>query len=298
MMKYRSEYLYEYAKEHIPDRDVYPVFVPSYNRPNAKLLEKALQEPSFPVILCIREEQEEMYRQYKNRIPIMLLRGVSDISETREQIIQQAASYYDNIFMMDDDISELDFLIPSKTKNGKDSMRSSRLHTGIIPRWIDILKMWMCLLKEDKNCDKIALSGVGYRPDSWAITNAGKENQYNSAALIQCVHINTKLIRENNIHYRPMREVGAEDYAFQFDVMSAGLLTTVYKDLLYNCPAINSHSGGCEGMLGLEAQERYKLCLEASKRFYGNHPGIKYTVTKRTGFETVKFNWDYWRKYV
>lgn len=296
MELYRSQLLYEFAKTQIGDLDVWPVFVPSYNRPDATLLRRLFSEPKFPIILCIRREQEEMYKAYQGRCPILLLDGVNDISETREAILQAATPYYENIFMFDDDISWLDYMIPSLTKNGKESMRPSRTCFGKYPRGIDILKMWMLSLQYDKNRDSIALSSVGYKPDNWSPTNADKSNLYNSGAIIQCIHVNTKLLKEKNIHYRPMLEVGAEDYAFQFDIMSAGLYTTVYKDLMYDCPAINSHSGGCEGMLGLQAQERYRVCLDASKRFYQNHPGIKYTVTKRTGFETVKFNWNYWRK--
>lgn len=292
---YRSQLLYKWAKD-IPDEQVWPVFVPSYNRPEATLLKRLFSEPEFPIILCIRREQEEMYKAYQGKCPILLLDNVTDISETREAIVQAAAPYYENIFMFDDDISWLDYMIPSLTKNGKESMRPSRTCFGEYPRGIDILKMWMASVMFDKSCENIALSSIGYKPDNWSPANANKRNSYNSAALIQCIHINTNLIRSRDIHYKPMKQVGAEDYAFQFDIMEAGLLTTIYKDLMYDCPAINSHSGGCEGMLGMDAENRYKMCLEASKQYYGNHPGIKYTVTKRTGFETVKFNWNYWRK--
>lgn len=292
---YRSQRLYVYARYGLDDKEVWPVFVPSYNRPNAKLLQRLISEPEFPIILCIRREQEEMYKAYKDKCPILLLDNVTDISETREAIIQAAYPYYENIFMFDDDISWLDYMIPSQTKTGKESMRASRTCSGKYPRGIDILKMWMLSLQYDPKFESIALSTIGYRPDNWSISHANKDNSYNSGSCIQCIHINTKLIQNQRVHYRPMRQVGAEDYAFQFDIMSSGLLTTVYKDLMYDCPAINSHSGGCEGMLGLDAQKRYELCLQSAKNFYGNHPGIKYTVTKRTGFETVKFNWNYWR---
>lgn len=294
-MKYRSELLYEYAKEHIPDKDVPPVFVPSYNRPNACLLQNAVKE-SFPLILCIRREQSDMYRGYAGKLPMLLLDGVSDLAETREQIVQRASDFCDHIFMLDDDISLLDYQLPSKTKNGKDSMRPSSTCYGRKPRMIDIFKMWTLSIQYDKNNEKIALSSIGYKPDCWAITNANKPNQYNSGVISQCIHINTDLIKKHNIHYKPMREVGVEDYSYQFDVMSAGLLTTVYKDLLYNCPAINSHPGGCENAHGMDHETRYRMYLEVAKRHYGNHPGMKYVTTKRTGFETVKFNWDYWRK--
>lgn len=293
---YRSEYLYEWAKENIPDEMVWPVMVPSYNRPDAKLLQRLFSEPEFPIILCIRREQEEMYKAYRGKCPILLLDNVHDLSETREAIVQSVAPYYDNIFMFDDDISWLDYMIPSLTKNGKESMRASRTCFGKYPRGIDVLKMWMLLIQYDKHREQIGLSSIGYRPDNWNPTNANKPNLYNSGVISQCIHINVKLVLCKDIHYKPMMEVGVEDYSYQFDVMSSGLLTTVYKDLMYDCPAINSIKGGCENAHGLDHNERYKRYLEASKNHYGNHPGIKYVSTKRTGFETVKFNWNYWRK--
>lgn len=293
---YRSEFLYQYAIKAVSDEDAWPVFVPSYNRPNATLLKRLLSEPEFPIVLCIRREQEQMYSQYKNLCPIMLLDGVSDLSETREAIVQNASLYYDNIFMFDDDISWLDYMIPSETKSGKEAMRASRTCFGKLPRGIDILKMWMLSLVWDKEFPNIALSTIGYRPDNWNPKNADKDTLYNSGVMSQCIHINTNLIKQHNIHYKPMREVGVEDYSYQFDVMSSGLLTAVYRDLMYDCPAINSVAGGCENAHGLAAEDRYKMYLEASKKHYGDHPGIKYVKTQRTGFETIKFNWKYWRK--
>lgn len=294
MELYRSQLLYEWAKN-LSDELVWPVFVPSYNRPEATLLKRLFSEPEFPIILCIRREQEEMYKAYQGKCPILLLDNVHDLGETREAIVKAATPYYENIFMFDDDISWLDYMIPSLTKNGKESMRPSRTCFGSHPRGIDILKMWMASVKFDRNSENIALSSIGYKPDNWSPTNANKPNTYNSGVISQCIHINTKLISSRNIHYRPMTEVGVEDYSYQFDVMSAGLLTTVYKDLMYDCPAINSIKGGCENAHGMEANERYKMYLQAAKKYYGNHPGIKYVETRRTGFETVKFNWNHWR---
>ena len=127
---YRSQSLYEYAKSTISDKDVWPVFVPSYNRPNATLLKRLFSEPEFPIILCIRREQYDLYKTYEGKCPILLLDNVNDLSETREAIVQAAIPYYSNIFMFDNDISWIDYMIPSQTKTGKESMRASRTCYG------------------------------------------------------------------------------------------------------------------------------------------------------------------------
>lgn len=294
MIKYRSEYLYEYAKEHIPDRDVPPILVPSYNRPDAKLLQRLIEEPELPIILCIRREQEELYSRWKGKCKFLLLDNVHDIAETRAEIVRLVSPWLKSAFMFDDDINELDYLIPSLTRNGVESMRTSKLKTKYVARFIDILKMWMCL---NEQCDKkLTVSTPLYRPDSWHIKNKDAETRYNNGACIQCIWLNLENLKYAGINYKPHNEVGNEDYAIQFDIMSAGLLSAVFTDLMYGCPAVNSHPGGCENANGYsDAFERYRWYVSRAKLYYGDHPGIKYVTTKRTGIESVKFNWKYWR---
>ena len=295
-MKYRSELLYEYAKEHIRDQDVPPVLVPSYNRPDAKLLQRLLVEPELPIILCIRREQEEMYSRWKGKCHFLLLENVHDIAETRAEIIRLVSPWLKTAFMFDDDICELDYLIPSLTCNGKEAMRVSKCDGNQRPRHIDVLKMWLCLVEQ---CDKrLTISSPLYRPDSWHLKNKNADTVYNNGACIQCVYLNIENLLKHNITYKPHAVVGNEDYALQFDTMSSGLLTTVFTDLEYGCPAVNSHPGGCENANGYsDANERYRWYVSCAKSYYGNHPGIKYTTTRRTGMESVKFNWKYWRKH-
>jgi hypothetical protein len=294
-MKYRSELLYEYAKEHIRDQDVPPILVPSYNRPDAKLLQRLLVEPELPVILCVRREQEELYSRWKDKCAFLLLDNVHDIAETRAEIVRQVSPYLNQAFMFDDDINELDYLIPSLTRNGVESMRTSKLNTGYVARYIDILKMWLCLIEQADS--KLTLSSLLYRPDSWHLKNKNAPTEYNNGACIQCVHLNIKNLNNHQIQYKPHALVGNEDYALQFDIMSRGLLTTVFKDLMYGCPAVNSHPGGCENANGYsDAHERYRWYVSCAKQYYKDHPGVRYITTKRTGIESVKFNWKYWRK--
>ena len=244
--------------------------------------------------MCIRREQEELYSRWKGKCAFLLLDNVHDIAETRAEIVRLTSPYLAQAFMFDDDINELDYLIPSLTRNGIESMRTSKLNTGHTPRYIDVLKMWLCLIEQ---CDpRLTLSTLAYRPDSWHLKNKDAEMRYNNGACIQCVHLNLRNLYCAGISYKPHSVVGNEDYALQFDVMTSGLLTTVFTDLMYDCPAVNSHPGGCENANGYtDAEERYRWYVSCAKSYYGNHPGIKYTTTKRTGIESVKFNWRYWQ---
>lgn len=296
---YRSESLYEWARNNIKDEDVYPIFVPSYNRPDAKILQHLLKEPELPIVLCIRREQLDMYRKWTDKCKILLLDNVHDISETRKAICEMAYPYYDNIFMFDDDICQIDFLSPSVTKNGKDAMRSSRVIKGVQPRWMDILKMWIAWLQFDPS-GRIAISSPQYRPEGWNMKHANSElYPYNSGTCIQCIHLNLAKLHNAQITYKPHNQVGVEDYALQFDIMSSGLLACKMTDLEYDCPSICSAPGGNSNASNISiGKERYAYYVECSKKYYGDHPGVRYAQTIRTKLPSVKFNWKFWRSLI
>ena len=139
---------------------------------------------------------------------------------------------------------------------------------------------------------------VDTRPDSWHMKNADAAYSYNSGDCIRAIHINTKLLSANNIRYLPLSVAGAEDYALQFQVMEKGLNTIVIKDLMYGMSGTAATPGGClqsAADSGVTIEERWKTLTENAKAFYGDHPGIRYTKTKRTELDTIKFNWKYWR---
>lgn len=295
MEKYRSEYLYEYAKENIPDDAVYPVFVLSYNRPEAPILKHLLEEREFPIILCIRREQEELYKEWKDKCPFLLLDNVKDVSQTRKAIVDVATQYYDDIFMFDDKIDELEYLIPSPTRNGVLSMRSSRLKNSYKPRWIDVLKMWMCILKMQAS-PKVFMSCPAYRPDSWPMKNCNADLRYNSGDVGRCMHLNLKLMRENDINFLPLELAGVEDRSLQIVGMTKGLYSLVVTDLLYGCCGADTLKGGCQDTSDLALQERWNKYLETSKKYFGeDHPGIHWNKKTRRGITSIKLNWKYWR---
>ena len=294
---YRSQLYFEEAKKMFSDEDVPPIFVPSYNRPNPILLERLSKEPELKIVLCIRREQYDMYKHWEGKVySIMLLDNVHEIGETRQRIIENIGDSFSHIFLFDDDVQELDYLIPSLTRGGKEAMRTSKLVNEYIPRYTDVLKLWLYYISL-MNEPKTTISCPLYRPDSWHMKNKDAILSFNSGDCKQAVWLNVYNMRQYNINYKPNYIVGTEDYALQFDIMNAGLVSLVVTDLMYGCPAINSHPGGCENANGIsDPNERYKWYFDHAKDYYGNHPGIRYTKSIRTKVDTVKFNWKYWRK--
>ena len=285
----------------IPDESIIPITIPSYKRPKARLL-KTLSSAKYPgrVVVFVRKEEFKSYRAtWGDKFEFVALKGVQNIGETRAAIVDWCVeNRIPQIFMMDDDINELDFLYPYETKNGTICMRAARQNMGKSYKGITpyVLRMWMELIgTSDK---RLTISAPAYRPDSWHMKNANAPITYNSGACSQCIHLDIRNLHRKEINYVSTAENGVEDYALQFKVMTAGLLTTVFTDLMYNCPAINSHPGGCENANGYsDSNERYRMYAE---RFIQNvcgenHPGIV-IKTARSGVPSIKFNWKYWRK--
>lgn len=296
---YRSQKLYEEVKNE--DFEIFPICVPSYNRPDPAILKSLETYPELPIVLFIRntKEQKALYKKWRNKCKIVLLDDVNDLGETRAAIIDWCIeNRVSQIFMMDDDVNELDFLYPHETRNGTVCMRAARQNMNRPYKGINpfTLRMWMKWIELANK--KLTLSTPLYRPDSWHMKNVDAPISYNSGACSQCIHINVKNLYKKKINYVSTAENGVEDYALQFKVMTAGLLTTVFTDLMYGCPAINSHPGGCENANGYsDPNERYKMYAEKFiKNVCGEeHPGIV-IKTARSGVPSIKFNWKYWRK--
>lgn len=296
---YRSQKLYKEVKNE--DFDIFPICVPSYNRPDPVILRALDEYPELPFILFIRntKEQKTLYKHWRGRCRIVLLDDVENIGQTRRAIVDWCIqNRIPSIFMMDDDIDELDFLYPHETNNGNVCMRAARQNMGRPYKGVNpfTLRMWMRMIQSSRT--DLTISSPAYRPDSWQMKNADADLVYNGGSCIQCIHLNIKNLHRNGVNYRDTEECGNEDYALQFDVMTAGLTTCVFRDLMYGCPAVGSKPGGCENASGIaDVKERYNRYIKLFlKNVSGkDHPGIKVKNTRSSALNSIKFNWKYWK---
>lgn len=295
---YRTEKLASYIDEVISYEEIFPICIPSYNRPDATLLKK-LKNKGLKVYLFIRKEQLKLYKKYKEVYNIITLEDVHDIGETRAAIVDWCIkNKISNIFLFDDDIYNIDYMAPGVTRNGNLVMRPACTNNSEgFDIWIRALKIWVYLIKH-KCSRKVAISAPGGKADWWNIRYKGAPLKYNSSSLIQCIHLNIRLLAKNSLNYESVHIVGCEDYALQFKAMSKGLNTLVFKDLVYHCPSVGSTSGGCSELYenGLEEwrDESIELFLKNVVK-NDSHPGIKQKTTK-SGNKSIGFNWNYWRK--
>lgn len=291
---YRAELLYNSVDNLIQDNEVFPICVPSYSRPDAPFLRYVNE---LPVILFIRKEQKSMYKAYQGKCKIVELEEVEEIGQTRKAIVDWATNEgYKDIFMVDDDISHLSFLLPSKsTKSDKDFMRMYSTINNI-PEAIDlkVFKMWVWLIR--RCSDKLTISGAGAKSDWWNIQYKNSQAVYNSGSTIQCIHLNLENLKKYDINYIDTRVGGTEDYSLQYQVMAAGLYTTIFKDLVFRVPSVGSGKGG--NVSDVELVQKYQKFIQL---FQDNvllnkdtsKVGIK---TSKGGIPSIKFNWARWRE--
>lgn len=292
---YRAQKLFKICDRLISDEEIFPICIPSYNRPEAKLLEK-LVDKGLKVILFIRRDQKNLYKKYKDCYKIVLLDNVTNIGETRAEIVNWCwKNRIGNIFMLDDDIYFTDFLYPGVTSGGKDSMRPRCTNEGTgydINKYF--FKMWQSYLK--KASYKVALSAPGGKSDWWNIRNANSKILYNSSSCIQCIHINTKLLHKHRINYKSNTICGVEDYTLQYDIMVSGLYSYVIKDLVYGCPSIGSNTGGNSTVNSDDIITQYTRNIELFNNIVQpEHKNAVGTKTTKSGLPSIKFNWNYWR---
>lgn len=186
----------------------------------------------------------------------------------------------DKVFMLDDDITRLDF---SVWDDEKSSVRASGTVKGRAESFDSVFLAW------EKQWTNEALYGITYRPYSWG-TKKENLNSIRRQQIQQCVGINVKQLYKNGITYRSSEDVGNEDLYLQYEVYKAGLQAVVTPSLQYDCPAMGQGSGGCNDGKSLAEKQQDRVCrfLNACN----NDPMVRVSTT-RSGVPSIKFNWSY-----
>lgn len=301
---YRTQKLAEKINSLISTDEIFPICIASYKRPDATLLKLLHKKKKLNVILFIRTEEYEDYAsRYGDKFKIVRLKNVDNVGDTRRAILRWLWKHeIDECFLWDDDICELDFVYPSYTSGGNLAMRPNHVEAGgKTDIYIKAIKMWIFMLRKCKK--PVALSAPLYRPYSWHMKNSELPPiKYNCRDCIQCVYLNTKLLKEYGICYRDEREVGPCDLALQFEIMTAGLYTVAFTDLMYGCPPMGEGVGGCNASeYEILFDNKSKVMKDRVRRFFKNvpptpdHKGLR-VKNMKNGWKSVAFNWKYWKE--
>ena len=210
---YRTEKLAKRLKKHPIDLD--PICIASYARPDAILLKELCKNDIYKgSFLFVRKEEYKDYEQWSEFFHIVTLKNVDNVGDTRKKVIKYCIKQgMDNIYLLDDDINELQYLIPSVTANGTECMRTFSV-VNQVKKSVDpiAIMMWQYIIKE-KCKEDVVISAPIYRPFSWNLKHKNSKLVYNSGDCIQCVRLNVKLLYDNHINYRSTKLVGPSDYA-------------------------------------------------------------------------------------
>lgn len=264
-----------------------PVFVPSYHRPKATFLGRSL-DYEFPMYVFVRKEDVLDYRYLTlrpNTTLVTLPRKVSNIGETRRAMVKYAVKQgIPKIFMIDDDVSRLDF---SVWDSDKEAVRASGTVEGKREDFTRVLRCWQ---KEWELYDNCAMFGLSYRPFSWSMKRY-QINMAQRAQLQQCVGVNVELIHEAELNYQSNSVVGNEDLFLQLECYQEGFECLKTNHLQYDCTAMGAGTGGCndseEGSIQAKQERRVAAFLKACDR-----PELIKVAQTRSGVKSIKFVWS------
>lgn len=259
-----------------------PVFVCSYQRPNAIFLRRSF-DYKFPLYVFIREEEYADYEYLLERphTKLVILHGVKNIGQTRQKAVRYAVKKrFPKIFMFDDDVSRLDL---TQWDNGK--ARASGTIKGCRENIDGVLKVWESIWDDD-----IVITGASYRPFAWGMKEH-EITQTKRGQIQQCFGLNIKYLFNNNLNFKSSNLVGNEDLALQFEVMCNGGKAVIMNQIQYDCPAMGVGTGGCCDGEDLIAKQHRRI--KAFKNYYGDDD--RYVIsTARSGVPSIKFNWKQW----
>lgn len=263
-----------------------PVFVPSYHRPNATFLHRSMIY-TFPLYVFVRKEDVLNYTyliERSNTTLVALPEWVSNIGETRRAMVKYAVKCgIPKVFMIDDDVSRLDF---SVWDSDKEVVRASGTVGGKREDFTRVLRCWQ---KEWELYDNCAMFGLSYRPFSWSMKRY-QINMAQRAQLQQCVGVNVELIHEAGLNYQSNTAVGNEDLFLQLECYKAGLECLKTNHLQYDCTAMGAGTGGCndseEGSIQTKQERRVAAFLKACDR-----PELIKVAQTRSGVKSIKFVW-------
>ena len=267
--------------------------IPSYKRPNAPLLQKILTEKGFPVYIFVRKEEHAEYSSiYSGRAKVVALpSNTTNVSKTRQNIVKYCVmNKIPRIFMFDDDITEFDFCRPNPENT---CMKSQSTLTGTPASYKELLQNWEKIILQEKP----VISSAAYRRFGWSnhkMYNSGKRfipfRQH-----IQCVSLDIKQLYQAGINY-PDEIAHGEDLVIQLEAMRKRMKVMMLLGIWYNCPEVGTNYGGCN-----VDEIAYDRAMRGYKQFckmYGEEvPGIDLKFTQTSKQPSLKFNWNYWRKY-
>ena len=282
-----NQILYDKAYELI--EKPFPVIVPSYNRPDCAVMsvfkENNIDDTKYHAYFVVRESQKELYQESigdSTNLHVMSFpdEEINSLGKTRKKIVD---SFDDQIFMLDDDITNLYYLLPDKVVN----TYKFRSEEG---NFFRILAMWQILheiaIKLNPN---IITSNIHLRDFWWSNTpaigypeTALKINQ--SVSFFQFWAFNCKLAHELNINFK--HTAGHEDRDFEIRAVLAGCDFVSLNNITYRSKPLSvGFTGGQHDNL----IDRMNYQADVMMEEFGQYKFVSDPVTSK-GYRDIKID--------
>lgn len=290
---YRTEIWYNQVKN---KRLTIPLGIPSLSRPNGHIFRHLNGFHKDEVLIFIRanEEQRLLYQPYANQFTLVELPDwVYDGGTTREAIVQWAYQKgYHQIFMLDDRITAVNYLVPKQSKSGNWSLTAQPHQT-----LRDGLLVWERILQDHP----FTLSCPAHKGFSYYPENINAPYQVNNGNIAAAICVDVQDLVKYNLHYRPNNTCGWDDMCIMLDVMKAGLPTCKITDLEYDeVPSDKVLTGGTREV----GKNHIQLAESKTKLLWEKYLGLPYPskhpyvyIRKTRGIPYAYTRWKYWKEY-
>lgn len=311
-----SNKLYNEAYDIVKDR-LFPVVIPSYNRPECGFLKwvTKIVQPGYeyPIFMVVRQSQKELYEaseyvKYNDYIHIKALPDemIDDIGKVREQIVNVFSKKYDCLFMFDDDITNFCHSVPYFRTNGEPKAQGVKSNN-----FGKTMAMWQVAMEYAVKQYDVAFSTGMMQGFSWVpdFIKVEQSIRLMSGLPTLAVCVNVKKLKEVGLNYRTLIGNGHDDIDLYIRSLQKGLVSAEFRWMTYSSPGIGTdilHFNSVHERFATQQKEMYANFSDVPfVKFYTPrglpNVGIKWNVVldyyKEHGFGDFKENRfsDLWR---
>ena len=284
--------LYNEAYDIVKDR-LYPVVIPTYNRPQCNFLkwvtEIVQKGYEWPIYLVVRKSQKEMYEnsEYVKFFDYIHVKAfpdemIDDIGKVREQIVNAFSKQYECIFMFDDDITNFSHSVPWVRSNGEPKAQSVKSNNFGKTMAMWQIAMEYAIKKYDVFSSTGMMQGFSWVPD---FINVESSIRILSGLPTLAVCINLRKLKELNLNYRTIIGNGHDDLDLLIRCLQKGALTAEFRWMTYSSPGI-----GTDILNFNTVEERFAIQQEEMYKNYKDVPFVKFYTPR--GLPNVGIYWN------
>lgn len=284
--------MYDQCYDIVKDR-LYPVVIPTYNRPNCNFLKWVTtimqKDYEWPIYLVIRQSQKDLYEaseyvKFNSYVHIKAFPDnmIDDIGKVREQIVNAFSKQFDCVFMFDDDITNFCHSVPWVRSNGEPKAQGVKSDNFGKTMAMWQVAMEYAIKKYDVVSSTGMMQGFSWVPD---FIDVKSSMRILSGLPTLAVCINLKKLKELNLNYRTIIGNGHDDLDLLIRYLQKGALTAEFRWMTYSSPGI-----GTDILHFNTVHERFEVQQKEMYENYKDVPFVKFYTPR--GLPNVGIYWN------